>query len=170
MLVLLDYQSEFLDDDGRMPVSRAQVAPVIAATLDAIHAFKARNLPIVAIGNEFRAKDWIMNLARRFASLQGSRGARWDVRIPLEGATYFPKWAASAFVNPDFEAWLRREAIEEIALGGMFASACVTATAKGALARGFRVRLIEDAIACSNDRSKTRALGRLTRAGARLAA
>jgi nicotinamidase-related amidase len=169
-LILLDYQSEFLDAGGRMPVSRQHVAPVIASTLEAIAEFKARNRPIVAIGNEFRVADFVKNLLRRYASLKGSRGARWDPRIPLDGATYFPKWAASAFVNPEFERWLRREGIEELALGGMFASACVSATAKAALARGFRVRLLEGAIACSNDRTKARALARLTRAGAKLAA
>ena len=111
-----------------------------------------------------------MNLLRRYASLEGSEGARWDDRVPLAGLTYLPKWASSAFVNPAFEDWLRREGVKTIVLTGMFASACVTATTKDALKRGFRVRLLTPAIACSNDRSKARALRRLERAGATLAA
>ncbi len=169
-LVLLDFQFDFLDDAGRMPVSRAHVHPTLAGARQAIERFRAHGRPVVAIGNEFKRGDAVMNLLRRYATIEGSKGARWDDRIPLAGATYLPKWASSAFINPEFEAWLRREGVKEIVLGGMFASACVTATTKDALRRGFRVRLLEPAIACSSDRSKARSLRRLERAGAKLAA
>ncbi len=169
-LVLLDFQFDFLDKKGRMPVARAHVQPTLDGARRAIDHFRAHSRPVVAIGNEFKRGDAVMNLLRRYASMEGSKGAHWDERIPLNGLPYFPKWASSAFVNPEFEAWLRREGVREIVLGGMFASACVTATAKDALGRGFRVRLLGPAIACSNDRSKARALGRLEQAGASLAA
>lgn len=169
-LVLLDFQAEFLDDAGRMPVSRGHVEPAIAAARRAIESYRARGRPVVAIGNEFRRGDLVMNVLRRFAALEGSRGARWDDRVPRQEVAYFPKWAASAFVNPDLEAFLAREGVRELALGGLFASACVTATARDALKRGFRVRLLPDAIACSSDRSRARALARLARAGATVAA
>lgn len=169
-LVLLDFQFDFLDDAGRMPVARDHVQPTLDGARRAIERFRAHGRPVVAIGNEFKRGDAVMNLLRRYASMERSKGARWDERIPLAGMTYFPKWASSAFVNPEFERWLRREGVKEIVLGGMFASACVMATAKAALKRGFQVRLLGPAIACSNDRSKARALWRLERAGARLAA
>ena len=35
MLLLIDFQRDFLADDGRMPVARSQVAPVLAAALAA---------------------------------------------------------------------------------------------------------------------------------------
>lgn len=169
-LILLDFQFDFLDDKGRMPVARAHVQPTLDGARRAIDHFRAHSRPVVAIGNEFKRGDAVMNLLRRYASMEGSKGARWDERIPLAGLTYFPKWASSAFVNPEFEAWLRREGVKEIVLGGMFASACVTATANDALKRGFRVRVLGSAIACANDRSKARSLTRLERAGARIAA
>ena len=169
-LILVDFQYEFLDAAGRMPVARSHVEPTLDAARRAIDGFRAAGRPVVAIGNEFRRGDAVMNLLRRYASLEGSKGARWDERIPLTGLTYFPKWASSAFVNPEFEAWLKRERVKTLVLTGMFASACVTATAKDALKRGFGVRLLEEAIACSNDRSKARSLRRLERAGATLAA
>ena len=125
-----------------MPVARAHVQSTLDGARRAIDHFRAHSRPVVAIGNEFKRGDAVMNLLRRYASMEGSKGARWDERVPLAGLTYFPKWASSAFVNPEFEAWLRREGVKEIVLGGMFASACVTATAKDALRRGFRVRLL----------------------------
>jgi nicotinamidase-related amidase len=169
-LVLLDFQFDFLDDKGRMPVARAHVEPAVAAARRAVELFLAHGRPVAAVGNAFRRSDAVMNLLRRHASIEGSRGAEWDKRIPLAGLTYFTKWSSSAFVNSEFEAWLRREGVNEIALGGLFARACVTATARDAIKRGFRVRLIECAIACASDRSRGRALGRLQRAGATLLA
>lgn len=169
-LVLLDFQFEFLDASGRMPVCRQHVTPTIDAALKAVEIFKKSGRPVAAIGNEFRRGDYFMNLLRRHASMKGSRGAIWDQRVPLDGLAYFPKWAESAFVNPEFETWLRREKVREIAICGMFASACVSSTAREALKKGYRVRLVSDAIACSNDRTKARSLARLRRKGALLAA
>jgi hypothetical protein len=99
-----------------MPVARAQVEPTLEGARRAIEQFQAQGDSVVAIGNEFKHADVFMNLLRRYASMEGSKGAKWDKRVPLVGLTYFPKWASSAFVNPGFEVWLRRESIREIAL------------------------------------------------------
>jgi len=84
--MLIDFQSDFLDDDGRMPVSRNHVAPAIAAAAEASEVFRRTGRPIIAVGNEFRSTDYVMNLLRRFAALAGWPGARWDRRVPLDGA------------------------------------------------------------------------------------
>ncbi len=93
--------------------------------------------PALAVGNEFRPGDWFMNVLRRHAAIAGSRGAAWAGSLKLEGAAYFPKWAGSAFVNPDFEACLKSHRITSLTLTGVFARACVSATARDALARGY---------------------------------
>jgi len=165
-LMLIDFQADFLDDNGRMPVARAHVAPMIAAAAEAVFLFKERGRPMVAVGNEFRRCDVVMNILRRYASVEGSPGARWDDRIPLDGAKYFPKWGGSAFGNPELEPWLRANGVGRLVIGGLMARACVTATAKAAMERGFRVMLIEPAIACVSDRSRERALAKLARNGA----
>ncbi len=86
--------------------------------------------------------------------------------MPLDGAKYFPKWGGSAFGNPELEPWLTANRIGALVVGGLMARACVTATTTEAIARGFRVMLIEPAIACVSDRSRERALARLERKGA----
>ena len=109
-------------------------------------------------------------LFRRFAAIEGSAGARWDERVAIDGAPYFPKWRGSAFCNPDLAACLRSLGVEELAIAGLYASACVSATARDALARGFRVTVLSDAVADRSDVARARALGRLERAGAVIAA
>jgi nicotinamidase-related amidase len=167
-LLLIDFQRDFLEADGRMPVARAQVSPVLDAARRALgDARKAGDL-VVAIGNEFRPGDVLMNVLRRYASIAGAPGAQWTEHLPLDGVPYFPKWAESAFVNPDLDAWLRDYEVKTLALAGLKANACISSTAKEAMRRGYKVEILADAIACGSDRSRTRALSRLKAKGAAL--
>jgi len=166
-LVLIDFQKDFIEPLGRMPVDQGQVAAVLQSARQAIgHAQQAGDL-VVAIGNEYRPHDYLMNLLRRNASIAGSPGARWIRDLPLDGIPYFPKWASSAFVNSDFDRWLQAQNVRTLRLAGLQAKACVTATAKDAMQRGYAVEVLDDAIACVSDRSRARALARLERRGVR---
>ncbi len=164
-LMLIDFQYDFLADDGRMPVARNQVSDLIAATQIAVASARKAGDPIIAIGNEFRRSDRLMNFFRRGASIAGTAGARWDERLPLDQISYLPKWASSAFVNPALDKWLDANNVSSLTLTGLQAKACVAATAKDALRRGFKVRILEDAVACVNDGSRRSALARLQRFG-----
>jgi nicotinamidase-related amidase len=164
-LMLIDFQRDFLDDGGQMPVARNQVKTVLAAALAAMEEARTMDLPIVAIGNEYRPGDYLMNLLRRNASIAGSKGAAWDARLPLQGVSYFPKRGGDAFGNPAPEPWLKARGVKEVVLTGLFAHACISATAKGASARGFIVRVIANAIADSSDSSRAAALAKLRKRG-----
>jgi nicotinamidase-related amidase len=165
-LLLIDFQRDFLRESGRMPVAANQVGPVIAAANRAVLKARADGVPVVAIGNEFRRGDWLANLFRRFAALAGSDGACWHERVPRDGLRYFAKWRGSAFCNADLDRFLREENVGDIDLAGLYASACVSATARDALKRGYRVAVLSDAVADRSDAARERALGRLERSGA----
>lgn len=161
VLLLIDFQRDFLADDGRMPIARNQLEPLIAGANTAIAEARARGLPIVAIGNEFAPTDRVMNLLRRNAAVAGSPGAAWDERVPQNGAAYFAKTRGDAFSNERLRRHLAELGAEEVVLAGVMAKACVTATAKGALREGLKVRVAADAVADTSDRAKTNALRKL---------
>lgn len=167
-LLLIDFQHDFLSDEGRMPVARGQVEPVLAAVQAAIAQATARGDLIVQIGNEFRPRDFVGNLMRRGAAISGRLGTRWDPRFAATGAVYLPKWKSSAFCNPALEKLLREHCVQDVIVAGLFASACVTATARAALSRGFHVHVLGDAVACRTDTSRASALGRLGLHGAEI--
>ncbi len=167
-LLLIDFQRDFLADDGRLPVARHQVGAVIAAANAAVAKARAEGAAIIAIGNEFRPSDWIANIFRRHAAIAGSDGARWDDRIDRSGATYFPKWAGNAFSNPALGRFIADQGIDTVTLTGLYANACVTATAKGALARGLTVEIEPDAVAAGSDRARAKAVERLERRGVKI--
>ena len=161
-LLLVDFQRDFFGDDGRMPISRKHVEPLILQTTLAISAARAHGVPIVAIGNEFQPHDWLMNMMRRNAAIAGSKGAAWDEqRVAAHGAPYFSKTRGDAFSNERLRQHLAALGIEEVVLAGLMAKACIAATARGAIAAGLRVRVLEGAVADASDRAKAHALRRL---------
>jgi nicotinamidase-related amidase len=169
-LLLIDFQRDFLADDGRLPVARHQVTGVLVATRLAIDRAQVKGDLIVKIGNEFRPGDWIGNLFRHHAAVAGTPGTEWDTRVQPNGgeAHYLPKWKASAFCNPELGDLLGREGVTDVVLCGLYARVCVTATARAALDRGLRVTILRDAVACKSDGSREAALHRLARNGVEL--
>jgi len=164
-LLLIDFQKDFLDPSGRMPVDQGQVPVVIDAAQRAVEEARRNGDLIVKIGNEFRPSDVIGNVLRRHAAVKGSSGVAWDDRIDSPGATYFPKWKPDAFCNPGLATLLEEANVGQVRLAGLYTKACVTATAKAARKRGLSVEVIGEATACRSDKSHQRALDRLRRIG-----
>jgi nicotinamidase-related amidase len=81
-----------------------------------------------------------------------------------------PKAAGSAFTDPALGAALDARGVRHLVIAGLFAKGCVRATAEDALHRGLTVEVLGDAVACSSDRSRDRALRRLARGGAHVTA
>jgi nicotinamidase-related amidase len=160
-LLLIDFQEDFLAPSGRMPVDQDHVQTMIEAAQRAVDEAQRDGDLVVKVGNEFRPRDVIGNLFRHHAAIKGSPGAAWDVRIDPPGATYLPKWKSDAFCNPDLPALLEEAHVGQIRLAGLYAKACVSATAKGARKRGLSVQVIGDATACSSDKSRQDALDKL---------
>jgi len=59
---------------------------------------------------------------------------------------YFSKNKADAFSNPDLATYLSQQKINELIVTGVFVEGCVSATVNGALARNFKVIVVDDAV------------------------
>ena len=164
-LLLIDFQEDFLAPGGRMPVDQGQVRPAIDAARRAVDEARHEGDLMVKIGNEFRHSDVIGNFFRHHAAIKGSPGAAWDGRIDPSEATYVSKWRSDAFCNPELMALLDEAHVGQVRLTGLYAKACVSATAKAARRRGLSVQVISDATACSSDKSRQAALDKLRTIG-----
>ena len=105
-LLLIDFQHDFLADDGRMPVARHHVAEALAAAGTCIATATTAGAVVIKIGNEFKRTDVVRNLLRRNAAIEGSDGAAWDPGVDAPSAVYVPKWRGDAFCNPQLKAAL----------------------------------------------------------------
>jgi len=58
----------------------------------------------------------------------------------------FTKRISDSFSNPQLDAFLIRNRVDELYLVGLDASYCVHKTALGALNRGYKVTVVDDAV------------------------
>ena len=168
--LLMDLQADFLDpSDGRMPVDKNDAARVIE-TANAVLAGKvlSTSLPIIVV-NEFPRAAWIANMFRHGAAIAGTPGAMLDKRIRVKpGIKVFSKHKPSAFSNPNMEPYLKANAVTTLYIVGVFAEACVRATAVDGKRHGFDVVVPIDAIGTNSETKRRFAKWAMKRAGVEL--
>jgi nicotinamidase/pyrazinamidase len=165
-LLVLDLQVDFVDPAGRLPISRDQISPVLAAANRAIAAAKSGHLAVAYIGNEYGFWDIPGNWFRRGAAMKGSFGSALDPLVTrIAGAPYFAKHRGDAFSNDALERFLVSNDIGRVVLAGVYADACIYSTARSAINRGYRVTVLADAVGAASDEDRRAALRSLSRLG-----
>ncbi|MGD0885459.1 MAG: cysteine hydrolase [Thermodesulfovibrionales bacterium] len=166
-LLLLDLQRDFLESCGRMPISAGNADIIISSANRLVRHAERAGWKQIFIKNEFRKSDWIGNLFRKRAAIEGSVGAEIDPRVVFPtGSSVISKSRPDAFTNPTLDEILKSARIRQTIILGVMAEGCVRATVKGARHRGFSVIVVSDGVASSRDLLKRFALKSIQKAGA----
>jgi len=166
-LLLLDLQRDFLEASGRMPVSPGNADWVISSANRLVMHAERAGWKQIFIKNEFLKSDWIGNLFRKSAAIEGSVGAEIDPRVALPArSSVISKSKLDAFTNPALGEELKSAGIRRIVILGVMAEGCVFATVKGARSRGFSVIVVSDGVASSRDFLKRFGLKIIQKTGA----
>ena len=168
-LLVLDLQRDFLDGTARMPIARAQVAPLLSVTNLLLDDAAARAMPVVYIVNAFPRSQHLLNFFRRGAAVVGTPGAEIDPRVHAVPGVTFPKESNDAFTNPALDSFLRERGIARVVVLGVFAPHCVRATVRGALGRGYEVAVVSDGVGAASPGARDRAVARMAKDGAQIA-
>jgi len=168
--LLMDLQADFLASSGaRMPVDEQDAARVIA-TANAVLAGNvlSGSLPIIVV-NAFPRAAWLANIFRHGAAIAGTPGAMLDARVRVKpGIKVFSKRSPSAFSNPDLEPYLKANAVTTLYVFGVFAEACVRATAVDGRRHSYAVVVPLDAIGTNSETKRRFAQWAMRRAGVEL--
>jgi nicotinamidase-related amidase len=78
--------------------------------------------------------------------MKGRPGTEIDRRIERVTDHVFTKFRGDAFSDPMLDRFLVEHRVGELFLTGVDMDGCVHFTAKGALARGYRVRVVREAL------------------------
>lgn len=106
---------------------------------------------------------YIANL-RPFARVPQNNPFAEGLDVVSENVFY--KRASNAFTNSALSEWLNEICADQVRIVGIDGNWCIKATALGALKHGFRVTVIEDAVASANvQRFKERTVPRLKKRG-----
>lgn len=147
-LLILDTQQGVLAHDAPYPVAPGKADVLVAAIQQHILKAQATATPVVLVSNEWPwwrfAENWWFNGAFR----KGSRWAEQDPRIrgAAPQAPLFSKSIPNALSNPELVHWLKTQHISHLRIAGLFAEACVQATAEDASKHGYTVEILKDAV------------------------
>ncbi len=166
-LLLLDLQRDFLETTGRMPISARNADMVISSANRLVGHAERAGWKQIFIRNAFLKSDWIGNLCRRCAAIEGSVGAEIDPRVTFPtGSSVISKSSPDAFTNPALAEVLKSAGIRQIVILGVMAEGCVRATVKGARNRGFSVTVVSDGVASTRDFLRRFGMKSMQKAGA----
>jgi nicotinamidase-related amidase len=168
-LVVIDVQKDFTSPATYDPVSVEQaLSRINALAADA----RDSGIPVLNVRHVFKGP--YVNLLVRLLSggrgAAGSPGLGTDPRLQLGASAEFLKHRGDAFANPQFGEWLDRQDIGKLIIVGLDGNACVKSTADGALNRGYRVEIHDDAVLSSSAAGWTGQKARLKERGASIAA
>lgn len=151
-LVVVDVQHDFVSGALAVPHGDDVIAPLNRA----VEAFRQRGLPVIA------TRDWHPPDHCSFAAqrgpwpahcVAGSPGAEFagGLRLPqgtvvVSKATHPGEEAYSAFAGTSLDEVLRARGISRLFVGGLATDYCVISTVRDALARGFAVTVLSDAV------------------------
>ncbi|HVP34284.1 MAG TPA: nicotinamidase [Steroidobacteraceae bacterium] len=176
-LLVVDVQNDFLPG-GALAVPRGD--EVIAPLNDCLHRFAQRHLPV------FVTRDWHPQQHCSFRDqggpwpphcVAGTRGAAFAAGLQVpSGAHVISKAirpeaeAYSAFQGTDLALQLRKAGVRCVVIGGLATDYCVRATALDALAAGFAVVLLAEAVRAVDlhPGDGTRALAEMRARGAQI--
>ena len=145
-LLVLDAQIDFLTESGRLPIARDQLSSVLRALNEAIEAAETQNIAIILFRNSYPVWNW-QNPLRNFAALQGSEGEKLHPELVVpRSAVHMVKQRRDAFSNGDLDIFLKCRTTREIIVAGVFAEACVVATALAGQRRGYATTVLQSAV------------------------
>ncbi|MDA0766864.1 MAG: cysteine hydrolase [Verrucomicrobia bacterium] len=147
-LLLIDFQNEFL----RRPAMAPYAADVLAAVENTLRKCRSLRLPIlhvhtiIAADRANRPPHWLAESP--LACVEGSESAACPPGLePLDDEPVITKQFYSGFENPLLHRELKRLAIDTLLVAGLYSHACIRSTVLDAYARGYRIPILEDAIA-----------------------
>jgi len=168
-LVVIDAQRDFLESSGHLPSEASQVEPMLAAVNRLIEGTPGVGVEVVYVRSTFSRDARLANWLRNGAAVEGSPGADFDARLAGSREPVFAKRRSDAFSNADLDRYFRSRGIDHLVLAGARADSSVYFTALGAMNRGYKVKVVTDAVAAQSDRRRDAALDGLVRRGAEIA-
>lgn len=95
-------------------------------------------------------------------------GVEFDKRLKVVNSHHFVKEKGDAFATPEILQYLQESGAEEIFIVGLLAEKCVYHTAIGGLKSGFAITIIPRAVVGKSEKSKMKALKKLSDKGVRI--
>ena len=151
-LCVIDIQDDFLNRSKNYPFAKEDVERLITNANLAIDSAVREGIPVIYVRqvNSSLITRLIAKLFGEGLGIKGNPGVEIDTRIKVVSRDIFDKELPSAFSNRNFEGYLRDKKIDELVLVGIDGCHCIKATCITGLKRGYKISIIEPAVATSS--------------------
>jgi len=143
-LLVVDVQEDYTGHKGKQPPLFKDVEGQIATINRLIDDASRSDMKVVYIRQVFDNNFITRSFVGR--TIDGLPGTEIDSRIRVVNQNDFTKRISDAFSNPQLEEFLINNQVDELYLVGLDAAYCVYYTALGALNRGYKVKVVKDAV------------------------
>lgn len=150
LLIIIDPQNDFTSPQGNYAQRHTGIREIIA-TKNRINKLVQLIGPgnTAVVSSDYRPGQFNPGLNM---CIPGTTGHALDADLVLNGSmNFFTKTDHSCFSSPAFIQYLQTNKINTLLLAGFLAEYCVKQTALDALAKGYKVVMVEDGIATGDD-------------------
>jgi nicotinamidase-related amidase len=167
-LLVIDIQEAMTGKDASIDFGYERCAGLITNANRLVEHAQKNGWEIAYVAEAVPWYNLVPAAVTGFRFMKGSKGAAFDRRLNIVNDNVFDKMFASAFSNRRLKKFLEERDVERLVICGLAADACVTATSKGGLARGFRVTVASDACTSKTDEMAQDAFRKIQDEGVRL--
>lgn len=145
-LLVIDVQKDFTSIGGKHGWNETYLKSRLAMISTAAVKASEAEIPVIAIRHVYRAPlirlmIWLFGEGR---GIPGSKGL--GLSLPLSPDFEVVKSLSDGFSSPELEGYLAANKIGTLLLTGLDGCHCIQNTANGALNRGYRVEILENAV------------------------
>ncbi len=156
-LLLVDLVNDFVDPNGKMPVSGADA--MLKANAGLVEAARRAGALVVWIRpGHLEAADGLFRKRIEHA-MEGTWGARIHASLPIaDGERVLAKRRYSAFFGTDLDLYLREHDIARVVVTGVALNICVRSTVHDAFFHGYDVWVVREASMATGPREEASTL------------
>lgn len=166
ILLVIDMQKDLLTS-GRagMQLDSTEIESLIQnVNKNIVHA-DSSGIPVAYIQNLWTNPLWIFfggNVCRK-----GDKGTEFDKRLKLVNTTIYEKSVPNSFSNDKLSKYIIEHKIKNIFICGIKTEACVSATTKASLRKGYKTFILSPAIGANSLNRLKKDLSVLEQSGAK---
>jgi len=162
-LVVIDIQEGTSGELSASVGLKRQAEPFIKNVNTTIQQADSLKIPIIYIYHH--NTHWFVNLVSGGAMAKGAPGTAIDKRVNVITENIFSKDKTDGFTNPELDKFLRKNQVSHLFITGLDAAYCVNGTSHGALNRGYKVSIIQDAVISEKEETKEKMMIKFSEAG-----
>ncbi|MFT8871857.1 MAG: isochorismatase family cysteine hydrolase [Sporolactobacillus sp.] len=142
-LLVIDVQEDPTGDRSAHAYDHSK--RLIEKVNDAIERSQSSGIEIIYVKHEL-ADCWFNRLLMHSTFIKGSEGSEINKNIKRVSQHVFCKHRGNALTNPELYQCLQNKKVSQLFLIGLDASACVYRTALGAMKKGYKTTVLQDAV------------------------